>query len=319
MRKTWIWTAAVLVAIAGGSYALYLYLAPKPLPGQVVYGNGHIEGTEVRVAAEISGQVIESKLIEGHRVAQGNILVQLDNNDRRLERDSIVSEIAALGAERKRASTELEVWRHHFRTAERDLARYRELEKKNTVAPQRLEQAENTYQEAHGRVAALESQIAAIEKRIAAETARRDLAENQIAKTLIRAPISGSVLVKAVEPGEYLQTGQTVAVLVDLSRVELKVYVPEKDIGKIKLGDPARVRVDAFPEQHFKSEVARVDPQAQFTPRDIHMPEERVRMVFGVTLAINNPDGTLKPGMPADAWVLWQTGAAWPDRLFVPQ
>ncbi len=80
----------------------------------------------------------------------------------------------------------------------------------------------------------------------------------------------------------------------------------------------ARVKVDAFADRFFEARVARVDQRAQFTPRDIHMPEERVRMVFGVTLALENPQGVLKPGMPADAWILWKSGAAWPDRLFVP-
>ena len=319
MRKAWLWTAVVLIAIAGGSYALYLYLTPEPLPGQVVYGNGHIEGTEVRVSAETAGQVVESTLIEGRQVAKGDLLVRLDDTDLRLERDSIEAEIAALSAEREQAASELEVWRHHLRTAERDLARYRELRDRSTVAPQRVEQAEDAFQEARGRVAALESQEVAIEKRVAATKARRDLADNRIAKTRILAPIGGTVLVEAVESGEYLQAGQTVAVLVDLSRVELKVYIPEDDVGRVILGDPARIRVDAFPERHFGAEVARVDPQAQFTPRDIHMPEERVRMVFGVTLAIDNPQGTLKPGMTADAWVLWRDGASWPDRLFVPR
>ena len=146
--------------------------------------------------------------------------------------------------------------------------------------------------------------------------AERDLADNRIGKTRITAPLNGTVLVKGVEKGEFLQAGQTVAVLADLSRMELKVYIPEKAIGKVKLGDPARLRVDAFPDRLFKAVIARVDQQAQFTPRDIHMPEERVRMVFGVTLSVDNADGVLKPGMPADAWILWEAGAAWPDELF---
>jgi HlyD family secretion protein len=127
------------------------------------------------------------------------------------------------------------------------------------------------------------------------------------------------VLVKAAEVGEFLQPGQTIAVLVDLSSVKLKIYLPEKDIGKVKLDAAARARVDAFPKQLFDARVAQIDQQAQFTPRDIHMPEERVRMVFGVKLALDNGDGLLKPGMPADAWILWQPNSKWPERLFVPQ
>lgn len=319
MREAWLWTAAVLLAIAGGSYGLYLYLLPEPLPEQLVYGNGHIEATEVRVAAEIAGRVVESRLVEGQPVQRGDMLVRLDDADLRLERERAEAEIAALKAEREGTASELKVWRHHLRTAERDLKRYRELRESNTVSPQRAEQAEDTFQEARGRVAALELQIDAIEKRTAAAQAQRDLADNRISKTSITAPIEGTILVKGVEAGEFLQAGQTVAVLADLPRAELKVYIPEKTIGKVKLGDQARVRVDAFPDRLFGAQVSRVDPQAQFTPRDIHMPEERVRMVFGVTLAIDNPQRVLKPGMPADAWILWRAGSAWPNRLFVPR
>lgn len=319
MRSAWLWTALVLIAIAGGSYGLYLYLLPEPLPQQIIYGNGHIEGTEIEVAAEVAGRVVRSTVVEGRKVAQGDLLVRLDDTELRLEQRRAEAEIEALKAERQRVASELEVWRHHFRTAENDLARYRELRERNTVSPQRVEQAENAFREARGRVTALESQIDAVEKHIAAAQAERELISSRVNKTRITAPIDGTVLVKAIEPGEFLQIGQTVVVLVDLTRVELKAYIPEKDIGKIKLGDRARVRVDAFPDRPFEAEVSRVDSQAQFTPRDIHLPEERIRMVFGVTLQIDNLDGVLKPGMPADAWVLWQAEAGWPDRLFVPQ
>lgn len=107
--------------------------------------------------------------------------------------------------------------------------------------------------------------------------------------------------------------------LVDLSRLELKVYIPERDLGKVDLKDAARVRVDAFPDRYFDATVSRIDQQAQFTPRDIHLPEERVRMVFGVTLALENPDGVLKPGMPADAWIRSGKATSWPQRLVIPQ
>lgn len=319
MRSAWLWTAAALIAVAGGSYGLYLYLLPEPLPEQVIYGNGHIEGTEVQVAAEVAARVVESTVVEGRKVAKGDLLVRLDDTDLRLELRRSDAEIEALKAERERATSELEVWRHHLRTAESDLARYRELRERNTASPQREEQAENAFLEARGQVAALEYQVDASSKRIVAAQAERELIVNRLNKTQIRAPMEGTILARAVETGEFLQRGQVVAVLVDLTRMELKAYIPETDIGKIKLGDPARVRIDAFPDRRFEAEVARVDSQAQFTPRDIHLPEERVRMVFGVTLLIGNVDGVLKPGMPADAWILWRAEAGWPDRLFIPQ
>ena len=147
---------------------------------------------------------------------------------------------------------------------------------------------------------------------------RVELIRSQLSKTRINAPITGTILVKGAEGGEVVSPGQIIAVMVDLSRMELKVYLPETDIGKIKLGDQARIHVDAFADQLFDGRVKRVDAFAQFTPRAVHMPDERVRMVFGVTLAVDNPDGFLKPGMPADAWLRWEPSVPWPDSLLVP-
>lgn len=319
MRRNWIWTAVLLAGLAAGSYGLYLYLLPAPLPGQLVYGSGHVEGTEIAVPAEVAGLIVENRMVEGERVGEGDLLVRLDEADFRLQRQRAAAEVEALRAERERAASETGVWRHHLATAERDLERYRTLRERNTIPPQRLEQAENVFEEAKGRLASLEAEISALDRRIEAALEEQKLVERRIAKTSIEAPIDGTVLVKAREEGEFVQTGQTVAVLVDLSRVELKVFIPEKDIGKVGLGDPARLRVDAFPNRLFEATIARVDQRAQFTPRDIHLPEERVRMVFGVTLAVDNPDGVLKPGMPADAWILWQQDAGWPEWLFVPR
>lgn len=318
MRRTWLWTPAVLLLLAAGSYALYVYLGPEPLPEGVLYGNGRIEGTEVRVSAEVTGRVVESKLVEGTVVKAGDVLVLLEDAELRATLAQAKAEAAAVRQELAAIEEELATARHHRETAEQDLARYRELEERGTTSSQRLEQAENVARAARGRVQALEAQRRATADRLEAAEEQVELARLRLEKTLIRAPITGTVLVKAIEPGELATPGRPVAVLVDLSRMDLKVFIPEKDIGKVELGDPARVRVDAFPERRFEASVARVDQQAQFTPRDIHMPEERVRLVFGVTLALENPDGVLKPGMPADAWILWQEGTSWPERLIVP-
>jgi HlyD family secretion protein len=101
--------------------------------------------------------------------------------------------------------------------------------------------------------------------------------------------------------------------------MELRAFVPQDQIGRLRLGSDARIRIDAFPERTFDAEVTRIDERAQFTPREVYVPEERVRLMFGVTLSASNPDGLLKPGMPADAWIRWDPEVAWPDRLHVPR
>jgi len=319
MSRGWLWGALAVLVLAAGSYALYRQLEPTPLPPGILYGNGHVEGTEVRVAAEVGGQVVESTLVEGRPVAAGAPLVRIDPADYEIALRQARADLSALKAEAVALEDQLATWRHHLQTAQRQLERYGKLGARDLASRQQLDEAENRQREAQGRVRTLEAQLAANRARQEAAAQRLALAESHLAKTVVRSPLAATVLVKAVEPGELVQPGQTLAVLVDLAELELTVYLPEVEIGKLRLDAPARVRVDAFPDRYFTARIKRIDQRAQFTPREVHMPEERVRMVFGVTLAIANPEGVLKPGMPADAWIRWDPDASWPQALWIPR
>ena len=319
MRKTWLWTLFGMIGLALISYALFLWLSPPALPEGILYGNGRIEATEVTVSAEVGGRVLESTLIEGRAVQKNDLLVRLDEAD--LKTRLRQAEANAAAAQRAQAQVERQLIpaRHHVQTADDDLARYRKLRETGYVSSQMLDRVENQQREARGEVetlAARQAQAAA-----SREAAQREveLLRSQAGKAVIRAPAAGTILSKGIEAGELAAPGRTIAVLADLARIELKIYVPEREIGKIKLNDPVRVRVDAFPQRTFDARVARVDQRAQFTPKDVHMPNERARLVFGVVLAVDNPQAYLKPGMPADAWVRWKPEASWPDKLSVPR
>jgi len=318
MRRTWLWTLGALLALAGLSYALFLWLSPPALPEGFLYGSGRVEATEVQVAAEVTGRVLESQLAEGRTVEANEVLARLDETDLRTRLKQAEANVSAAARAQERAAEQLRTWRHHLQTAQADLARYRKLRASGDVSAQMLDQAENRFREARGQVEALTAALAQAAARREAAAREVELLRSQLDKTVIRAPIAGTVLTKGIEVGELATPGRVIAVLADLTQVELKVYVPERELAKIRLGDPARVRVDAFPDRYFEARVARVDPRAQFTPKDVHMPDERARLVFGVTLALQSGEGYLRPGMPADAWIRWEPTAAWPERLAVP-
>lgn len=319
LKRTWIWTPILLVALSAGSYAAYRWLSPPVLPAGFLYGGGRIEGTEVTVASEVTGRVLDSRLVEGGLVRAGDTLVLLDTSDLRTGSERAQADHEAALRERDRLQRELRTARHHLETAQTDDRRYATLASEGTIALQRREQAADALAEAQGRVEALQTALAQSTARMEALEKSVELAQSQLAKTTIMAPISGTVLTKSIEIGELATPGRGIATLVDLARVELKIYVPESEIGRLRLGNDARARTDAFPDRYLAARVSRIDSQAQFTPRDIHMPDERVRLVFGVTLALDNPQGLLKPGMPADAWVRWDTAVAWPAALVVPR
>ena len=114
-----------------------------------------------------------------------------------------------------------------------------------------------------------------------------------------------------VEPGEIVAAGSTVAVLIDFDRLHLKAYLPNKLIGKVTLNDPARVFLDAYPDTHFDAKVTKIHQQAEFTPKTVDTPQQRVRLVFGLELTVANKDRRVKPGMPADGVIQIDKQAAW--------
>ena len=319
MTKSWVATLLALAIVAVVSYLGFRALQPEPLPEGFVYGNGHIEGTEIRVSAEIPGRVVDSRMQEGQLVRKGDVLLTLDAlpaaeylRGAQAEQRALAEELAAL-------KPQLVSGQHHLENAARELARLQALKKRGFATPQQLDMATNALSEARGHVSHLSASIESLRAKQAGAEALVALAEDRNRKVTVRAPQDGTLLVKAVEPGEYLQGGQAVAVLVDMNRLELKVYIGERDLGRIALGNPARVRVDAFADTYLDARLVRIDAHAQFTPRDIHMPDERARMVYGVTLALDNPQGRLKPGMPADAWLRWRDDTTWPVTLPVPE
>ncbi len=137
-----------------------------------------------------------------------------------------------------------------------------------------------------------------------AQANRRDLT--------VLAPFSGVVATRAAEPGEVVTAGTALVTLVDLNKVYLRGFVPEGQIGKIKLGQPAHVYLDSNAKQPIDAYVSRIDPQATFTPENTYFRDERVKQVVGVKLQLKGAIGFAKPGMPADGEILTQ-GDTWPE------
>ena len=148
-----------------------------------------------------------------------------------------------------------------------------------------------------------------------AEQARFQLAEADANRQdlLVRAPFTGTIITRAAEPGEVITAGTAIVTLLDLSKVYLRGFVPEGEIGKVKVGQPAHVFLDSNPKQPLDAYVSRIDPQATFTPENTYFRDDRVKQVVGVKLQLKSGFGYAKPGMPSDGEVLVQ-GDVWPKH-----
>jgi HlyD family secretion protein len=150
---------------------------------------------------------------------------------------------------------------------------------------------------AQDQVAVGESNQAAIKSQLAADLQAIDL---QLERLVVRAPVGGVVLTRSVEPGEVLTPGATALVLGQISQLKITIFLPEDRYGETRLGDKAMVSVDSYPGEEFQAQVTRIASQAEFTPRNVQTSEGRSTTVFSVDLAVSDPLGKLKPGMPAD-------------------
>jgi membrane fusion protein YbhG len=163
-------------------------------------------------------------------------------------------------------------------------------------------------------------QIAQQQKEVASANAKLEQARAQLTEAEanrkdlnITAPFSGTIATRTAEPGEVVAAGTAIVTLLDLNKVYLRGFVPEGEIGKVKLDQPARVYLDSNPNQPLDAVVSRIDPEATFTPENTYFRDERVKQVVGIKLQLKGGIGYAKPGMPADGEILVQ-GNTWPSN-----
>lgn len=291
----------------------------------VISASGTIEAIEVHVASKVTGEVLELAVEEGTRVKPGDRLASIDHATldiqlRQAEAGVRLAEAqlallvkGARAEDIRQAEAGLKQAEASLAVAENDARRMRELAKTGSVAPKLGEDAEarlavasaqrNFAVEALNKVRTLArpEEIRAAEARLAQAQAAADLLGKTIADCTVTAPAGGIVTHKAVEAGELVTAGATVVTLVDLDSVHVMIYITEKELGRVRLGDAAEVKIDAFPDKAFAGTIAYISPEAEFTPKNVQTKEDRVKLVFGVKVEIKNREGLLKPGLPADA------------------
>jgi HlyD family secretion protein len=130
------------------------------------------------------------------------------------------------------------------------------------------------------------------------------LAETRLGYATLVSPMSGVVLSKSVEPGEFVSAGTPVVTVADLENVWLRAYVNETDLGRVKLGQGVRVTTDTYPGKTYEGRVSFISSQAEFTPKSVQTEKVRVKLVYRIKIDIRNTNMELKPGMPADAEIL---------------
>jgi HlyD family secretion protein len=253
---------------------------------------GTADATEVVVSAQVAGRVIVKKADEGSKVEQGDTVMMIDPtpyqnqlNQAKAAQATAESQVAVIDANIAHLDTNLGRFERLYNQAAAPKANYDDLVEQRRV---------------------LAAQKEVIQKQIEQAKAAVELAATQLGFTNVMAPISGTVLRVNTELGELCMPGSALFTMADLDSMEVRIYVPETMLGKIKLGQKAQITTDSFPDQPIPAKVTYIAQDAEFTPKNVQTRDERVRLVFLVKVTADNRDGVLKIGMPVDARFLEQ-------------
>ncbi len=279
--------------------------ACRPAPGPDAYGN--FEAAEVVVSAETRGTLRAFRAAEGDRVAAGAELARVDTTALALERAQLVAQRGATGARATEAERQIGVLRAQLDVAERAYARTRRLAAERAATARQLDQAEREVRVLRAQIAAARAQRQGAGAEVAGSDARLARIRDDIAKSRVRAPITGTVLATYMRAGELVQPGQPLLRLAALDTLDLRAYVTQPQLARLRLGQAVTVRVDRGAADGDEVErVARpgtvrwVSARAEFTPTPVQTRDERAELVYAVKIRVPNADGALKIGMPAD-------------------
>jgi HlyD family secretion protein len=292
-----------------------------------ITASGTIEATEVTVSAKVSGEIVTANVNEGAILRKGDVIVTIDSSTLLLRKQQADAGVALAEAsfalllkgarieDIKQVEDQLVQVRENYNQAKADADRTSKLYDAGSVTKKQFDDSKTKLAVLQAQLGAAQAALGKVKNLARPEDIEiaqaqleqakiaSKLLDKQVADCTVTAPIDGTVTNKLVEAGEFVGTGSPIAVLSNLTSVSVTIYVSEAELGRIRIGGNASVSIDTFPGRSFPGKVSYISPVAEFTPKNIQTKEERIKQVFGVKIELQNPDGELKSGIPADAMI----------------
>jgi len=290
-----------------------------------IHLSGNFEITSAQVSFKIPGRVLQRVVSEGETVTNGQVVAFLDKTE--LAQDAAMHQAGALANSAALAELEagtrpeeiiqaaavVDIAKADALRVQSEFTRQQELFKGKVISPREFETAEASSRMAAAKMQESDARLMLLKNGPRAETinaarARLEearqavaLAETRLGYATLTSPLSGIVLSDTIENGEYVVPGTPVVTVGDLVNIWLRGYVNETDLGRVKLGQKVKITTDTYPGKVYEGRVSFIASQAEFTPKNVQTPKERVKLVYRIKVDVTNPDQELKPGMPADA------------------
>lgn len=310
---------ALVLAAAGGWSVWQSYRGDGPEAG-FASGNGRIEATEVDVATRLPGRLDGVLVEEGALVEAGQTVARMDTDELQAQLREAGAGLRKAREGARYAAAIVRQRQSELTYARGEYERSRRLSGQGHVSIEKLDQDRTRLATAEAALEAANVQVVEADAAIEAAQAAVDRIQSNIDDSVLTTPIAGRVLYRLAEPGEVLAAGGRVVTVLDLTDVYMTIFLPTAQAGLVAVGGEARIILDAIPQYVIPAQVTFVDPQAQFTPREVETRSEREKLMFRVKVKIEphllkERAERVKTGIPGVAYVRLDPQAPWPERL----
>ncbi len=273
-----------------------------------VSGSGTLEARRVMVSAKTGGQVLELAVHEGEAVTTGMLIARLDVEKAEIQRRQAEAALRELHFNLANAERAVQIALDALENTEKKHQRISALLAEGGATQQQFDDLDTALKAARMQYENARAALLSLKAKEEQAKAQLELLDSQIRDGSITAPIDGVIIETFVEKGELARPGAAVAEMADLSSMWIKIYVKEEDLWRLKPGSAADVIVSSAPAP-YRGRVTWISDKAEFTPKNVQTKEARADLVYAVKVEVNNVDGRLKIGMPADVVIKDQTVA----------
>jgi len=263
---------------------------------------GNFEATEVTVSAETGGRILSIPVSEGMKIRRGEIIAVVDTTLLNLQKGEIDAGIAGTLTRISSINAQNEILIQQIENLMVNIRRIENMLKDDAATQKQYDDLTGQVEVLRKQIAANNTQKTSIQAEVAVLNARKATLLEQIIRCTVKSPINGTITGKFAEEGELVTAGRPLVKIADMSAIKLKVYVSGAQLGKIKTGQECTVRIDDGKKGYatLKGTITNIAEKAEFTPKIIQTKEERVTLVYAVTIDVPN-DGSIKAGMPGEA------------------
>ncbi len=270
---------------------------------QGAYSSGTLEATEILVSSETAGQIVLINAEEGDPVTAGQVIARIDSEKIYLQKRQILAGLEELALNLKNAERAIALAGDNMDNTRKKYDRVKALLADESTTQQNFDDVETALKSAKTKYENALTSLDALKAKQKQIEAQLALINRQLNDTRILAPVSGTIVEKYMDQGELAGPGSPLFLIADLSKMWIKMYITEADFGRVKQGGTARLETGLQPPRTFTGTITWISPKAEFTPKNVQTREARADLVYAVKVAVDNPDGLLKIGMPADVYV----------------